>query len=331
MAETSQSSFGSTASPPLLLDETGAALGPSGKEIIGKPIDYRRFRRTYGPLLNTAHPFQASTSLPCSSVHFLDRMKPKFRKSSSQPSRSLSPPSLRFASPSIDENYYRGSNKPIPTTPTGSPFLIKKRRLPVVPFLRRSSHDRNLVSQEAPSYSPNLETTADYPLQPNISLTGRSSKYKNILHQRRSTDAITSGGIYSDSEIVNRPPYDRLFYAHPHRSSTHSNRGRNRRASEAQPSDDPYQGGGNNGNGDKVPVERRDSRTRHTSTRTEMDSNSGDSLAGTGVKHRKERGSIKVKPGNVASGDESESSSKTSLNSAFSNMSSRPRTSRTQG
>lgn len=320
----------------MVLDETGA-VATSGGEVVGpglrltgKPIDYRGFRTAYGPLLSTAHPFQASTSLPCSSVHFLDRMKPKFRKSSSQPSRSLSPPSLRVASPSIDENYYRNSNKPIPTTPTGSPFQVKKRRLPVVPFFRRSSRDRDLVAQEVSSYTPTLDPTTRYPLQPDISLTGRSSKYKNLIQQRRSTEALTQGGMYSDSEIINRPPYDRLFYAHPHRSSTHSNRGRNRRTSEAQPSDDLYQGGDGNGNGDKEPIERRDSRTRHTSTRTEVDGQPGDSLIGTGVKHRKERGSIKVKPVNVASGDESESSSKASVNSAFSNVS-RTRTNRTQG
>ncbi|XP_025018122.1 uncharacterized protein LOC112539621 [Tetranychus urticae] len=248
-------------------------------------------------------------------------MKPKFRKSSSQPSRSLSPPSLRFASPSIDEGYYRGS-KPIPTTPTGSPFQIKKRRLPAVPFLRRASRDRDIVAQEAQGYDSAIGSSG-YPLQPEISLAGRSKQYKTSLHQRRSTEALTSGGMYSDSEIVNRPQYDRLFYAHPHRSST-SSRGRNRRGSEINQSSDAYAG-------EKAPVERRDSRQKHTSGRTELDAPGNDNLAGTGVRHRKERGSIKVKPGNVASEDESESSSKASENSAFSNISSRPRMSRTQG
>uniref|UniRef100_T1L2L6 Regulating synaptic membrane exocytosis protein 2 n=3 Tax=Tetranychus urticae TaxID=32264 RepID=T1L2L6_TETUR len=341
LAETSQSSFGSTASPPLVLDETGgvasgAEAGNASSQLrrsANKSIGYQgqAYRRAFqtkalgdfnrGPLLSAAHPFQASTSLPSSSIHLLDRMKPKFRKSSSQPSRSLSPPSLRFASPSIDEGYYRGS-KPIPTTPTGSPFQIKKRRLPAVPFLRRASRDRDIVAQEAQGYDSAIGSSG-YPLQPEISLAGRSKQYKTSLHQRRSTEALTSGGMYSDSEIVNRPQYDRLFYAHPHRSST-SSRGRNRRGSEINQSSDAYAG-------EKAPVERRDSRQKHTSGRTELDAPGNDNLAGTGVRHRKERGSIKVKPGNVASEDESESSSKASENSAFSNISSRPRMSRTQG
>lgn len=230
-------------------------------------------------------PFQISSSLPshhATSVY--DRIRPEFRKSSSQPSRSLSPPpSLHFASPSHEELYLH-PNKPLPTTPTDpQSFHLKKRRLPQVPLARRSSKD-----------------------QMSLSLGGRSKQWKGTAQQRRSTDALTSVGTYSDSEITARSPYDRLFYAHPTRQP--SQRGRSRRESEIPHHHHMYP---EELGGDR---ERRDSRGERSGQRGELGLHRADSRH-----HHKGRSK---KRDILESGEDSETSV-TSINSAFSNISER--------
>lgn len=99
-------------------------------------------------------------------------------------------------------------------TPTGSASfqMTKKRQLPQVPLIRRSSNEQEFRA-----------------------LPSRGSRQwkGSSVQQRRSAEAITPMGMYSDSEINARPAYDRIIYAHPHRvPSTHQ---RVRRRSVSKP------------------------------------------------------------------------------------------------
>lgn len=180
LADTSQSSFGSSGSPPLVA--ASSLGGASGG--LDYPASGRGRRNRHAFLADTA----LTSSLPSyydtsSDPHF--RYRPEsFRKSSSHPSRSP---------PIPDDALYLQS-------PTGSTVSLGKRQLPQVPLHRRSSRgDR---------------------VQMTLDLEERARHWKVSLHQRRSTEEITPMGMYSDSELSSqRPAYDRPSYAHPHRAT----------------------------------------------------------------------------------------------------------------
>jgi len=248
---------------------------------------HRKNRRQI--FLNEASPI--SSSLPSyyerGAYH---RIRPEFRKSNSQPTRSLSP--FRSPSPLIGDLNF---SKPIPTSPTASSmFQLKKRQLPQVPTLRRTSRCKD---------------------QLHLQVTNKSKTWKTAVSQTtRSIDALTPLRMYSDSGINTRPVCDRIIYAHPHRiTASHHSRGRGRR----QPEINQFY------NSERHSLDRRESKSSNVVQRETSSANQAE------VKYRKERLSSKspklVERGE--SGEESETSSvsKISVESSFSNISERLR------
>ena len=138
------------------------------------------------------------------------RYRPEFRKSSSQPTRSLSPPSLRSRSPSQSIG-----------TPPGSVGLFnKKRHLPQVPAI-----NRRLVENP-----------------PTINLDPHQIQRTWRPHtQQRRPEVVTPSGMYSDSEITTRPVFgNRQFYAHPIKDSGQHHRKDSTRHSRRQTSTSGY-------------------------------------------------------------------------------------------
>ncbi|RWS30277.1 regulating synaptic membrane exocytosis protein 2-like protein [Leptotrombidium deliense] len=293
LADTSQSSFGSNSSPPLLMDD-------QRRRSAGRSFDYYQYSqpgyygsngRSKSRLLDVA-----SSSLPSRfDAVIYNRMRPEFRKSNSQPSRSLSPPSLRPHSPSVGNIFL---SKPVAESPTAP--SSKKRQLPQIPLIRRSSRERDQMT---------------------LNLEGKARHWKTSLQQRRSTEAMTPVGMYSDSEINTRPVYDRLFYAHPHqRHSSHirGRGGRERRSSVLYSPDVS----------DSEHVKERFSSRRPSIRQGSLERKESKE------KQRERSGSRSNQPKPAAggeSGEESESSSKISVTSAFSTLSERPKGVRTLG
>lgn len=301
LADTSQSSFGSTSSPPLLLDDKNLRIGSRSLEHQGyynQPYHsfYQDRKNRRQIFLNEASPI--SSSLPSYyERRTFQRIKPEFRKSSSQPTRSLSP-SFRSPSPSIGDVVF---SKPIPSSPTASSmFLLKKRQLPQVPTLRKASRDKDQLS---------------------FHVSNKSKSWKPQAFQaRKSTDTLAPLAMYSDSEINTRPVCDRIMYAHPHRvAATHHARGRGRR----QPDINSLH------NSESHSVSRCENKA---SSIMQRDSSSANQTEPKYCKERLTCKSPKIIEGEE-SGDESETSSvsKLSAASSYSNISERPReTSRTR-
>lgn len=131
------------------------------------------------------------------SFESLPNYRPEIKKCRSQPSRSLSPPSLRTPTPP----YQDPSLHSLTGTPTGLPLLISKRaerrHLPHVPINPRSN-----------------------PRDPILDLEERARNWKATL-QRKPTEAFSPQGMFFDSEASARTVFgNRRVYAHPHQSSS---------------------------------------------------------------------------------------------------------------
>lgn len=188
-----------------MLDDNRRRSTGRGLEYTATSVPYRGYHaKAIGMRPQLGRPYQLSSSLPCHQLSIHDRVRPDFRKSSSQPSRSLSPPSMRYPSPSHDEILFH-ANKPLPTTPTdphgssaaaAAAFQLRKRRLPPVPMGRRSS-TRDQSSLADPSHR-SWKSSVDH------------------HHQRRISEVPTPLGTYSDSEITAaRLPFDRTYHNQP--------------------------------------------------------------------------------------------------------------------
>ena len=124
------------------------------------------------------------------------RTRPNFRKSSSQPTRSVSP-ALSLRSPT--EPHPPALPYHSHLTWMSQSAMMKKRHLPQVPFIRRLSRDQAVIEAERTQM-------------------WRRSQFH---HRTFSGDAATPQGVYSDSEITSRPySADRLFYVHPTQRAT---------------------------------------------------------------------------------------------------------------
>ncbi|CAG2116617.1 unnamed protein product, partial [Medioppia subpectinata] len=183
LADTSQSSIGSSGSPPLM---NTVDPKPSSRH---NPYNYlpqdvsTMGRRGRQGLLAEGN----ASSLPTNYIlneNESFRYRPEFRKSSSQPTRSLSPPSLRSRSPSHSIG--------TPTSSVGGGHFSKKRHLPQVPAVPRRVVD-------------SVYTGFD-PLQQQQQQQMQSRNWRPNVPQRRSVDRMT-GGMYSDSEITTKPVF----------------------------------------------------------------------------------------------------------------------------
>lgn len=292
MADTSQSSIGSSGSPPLVVNpEHKPSSRPNIYNYLPLDVSQTHRRSRHGMLAEGN-----TSSLPSNYIMTESealRYRPEFRKSISQPTRSLSPPSLRSRSPSQSVG-----------TPTGSGVMFnKKRHLPQVPAVNRRVGDKPILDQQMRSY-------------------------RSDIHQRRS-EAMTPSGMYSDSEITMRPVFgNRQFYAHPMKDSPQERQ--HRRDSGRHSNRRTGSGSGNreyqSENEEHRQKERRESyrELRDESRETRRDSQKSRS-------GRDRRVSTSGQRVGGESGEESETStnSKISVQSAFSTHSDRPRPSRT--
>ena len=301
LADTSQSSIGSSGSPPLIANpDHRQSSRPNVYNYL--PLDVSNTRRRGRQGILTEGNTSSLPSNYAMSENDALRYRPEFRKSSSQPTRSLSPPSLRSRSPSQSIG-----------TPTGSGgVLSKKRHLPQVPAMSRR--------------------LGDHPLAMSLDPNQINRNWRPTPSHRR-PDVVTPSGMYSDSEITMKPVFgNRQFYAHPmkdsaqhqhHRKDSTRDRERHsrRQTSESSSGYREYQSE-TEGHRER---ERRDS---YRPLRDESHSRR-DSQRSRGGRDRRVSTSGQHKGGE--SGEESETStnSKISVQSALSTHSDRPRPSRT--
>ncbi|CAG2122497.1 unnamed protein product, partial [Medioppia subpectinata] len=179
LADTSQSSIGSSGSPPLI---NTVDPKPSSRH---NPYNYlpqdvsTMGRRGRLGLLAEGN----ASSLPTNYIlneNESFRYRPEFRKSNSQPTRSLSPPSLRSRSPSHSIG--------TPTSSVGGGHFSKKRHLPQVPAV-----PRRVVDSVYTGFDPLQQQQQQM----------QSRNWRPNVPQRRSVDRMT-GGMYSDSEITTK-------------------------------------------------------------------------------------------------------------------------------
>lgn len=307
LADTSQSSIGSSGSPPLVVNPE---YKPNPRPNIYNylPLDVSNTHRRGRPgMLAEGNTSSLPTNYMMTENEAL-RYRPEFRKSSSQPTRSLSPPSLRSRSPSQSIG-----------TPTGSVGMFnKKRHLPQVPAVNRRVGDQTFGLERQ-----------------------QIRTYKSSVHQRR-PEVLTPSGMYSDSEITMRPVFgNRQFYAHPIKDSPQERQERHHRrdsqrhstrrtASSSNAAYKEYQSeseGHRERDRDRErEKERRESYRELRDDSREIRRDSQKSRSG-----RDRRVSTSVQRVGGESGEESETStnSKMSVQSAFSTHSDRPRPSRT--
>ncbi|KAI1289186.1 Rab-3-interacting molecule unc-10 [Halotydeus destructor] len=222
LADTSQSSFGSSNSPPLTTDDLRLRRATAGHNVDYYPHSLHeltpsgpmrgRVPRPRHQLLREAH--MMASSLPSqyetgSNVN----IRPIFRKALSQPSRSLSP----VVSLHTPSEYHSGASLAT-MTPTGqlsrqtqvlwpasgstgsamSGYYGKKRQLPQVPPLSSRRSSRACRDQAT------------------LELEERARQWK-LTHRAPSTETVNMQGMYSDSEVNTRTSYasEKLFYVHP--------------------------------------------------------------------------------------------------------------------
>lgn len=170
-------------------------------------------------LPSTSGLYQPHHSSSFTNFHRAPSLRPEFRKSSSQPTRSISPPTLR--SPSSATNF-------MPSAGSSSKFLRQsamcanralnlKRHLPIVPALAQSNtvqapvQQASMYSQMGGSYDASMNTAG---FMPALAPTGYSSY--TSMHQPSIENVITPQAIYSDSEVMMKPVFgNRPLYGHP--------------------------------------------------------------------------------------------------------------------
>lgn len=251
LADTSQSSFESAGSPSqrLLQEEyqresaiLHSAQGTSVDAYSSSPTpsmvrhplrraDLHRLRTHRHPLMTEG---MMATSLP--SKHdeddFTSSVRPSFRKSASQPTRSMSP-ALSLRSPTEAHSssmvFSAAAHAQAAWSSKGQ-FYSKKRQLPQVPLPGgRSSRDQ--INYPASQHLPTAVPTFD-PMQEVDRPSHHHHGYRSHFTRTSSGDSMTPQGMYSDSEITARPSYsaDKVFYAHPTHRSISGSTPRNRRS-----------------------------------------------------------------------------------------------------
>ena len=255
LADTSQSSFESGGSPSqrllheeyqresaMLHSSQGTSVDAYSSSptpgMVRHPLRRADLHRLRGHATHR-HPLMTdmmATSLP-SKYDEEDYHRPSFRKSASQPTRSMSP-ALSLRSPteppghSSSMAFSSTAHAAAWTTSKSAAFYSKKRQLPQVPMTGRSSRDQlNYAPQMYPG-------TTGIPFDPNEQLPPPQRThhpYRSHFTRTSSGDSMTPQGMYSDSEITARPSYstEKLFYAHPtHRPmSTTAHRDRRSKSS----------------------------------------------------------------------------------------------------
>lgn len=232
MADTSQSSFESGGSPSqrLLAEEyqresamihssQGTSVDAYSSSptpgMVRHPLRRADLHRLRGHASHR-HPLMTegmmASSLPTKYEEEEFNTRPSFRKSASQPTRSMSP-ALSLRSPTEPPGHsssmvFSAAAHAQAAWTSKAAFYSKKRQLPQVPLTGRSSRDQ--LNFPPPQVFPSA-----IPFDP--SKQQQRHTYRSHFTRTSSGDSMTPQGMYSDSEITARPSYstDKLFYAHP--------------------------------------------------------------------------------------------------------------------
>lgn len=183
-------------------------------------------------MMATSLPSQYESGITEEEYRSFEDSRPSFRKSASQPTRPISPalslwsPTEMHPGPSTSPYGTRHPRQPLPphhhlmTGRSPSPSVWTQATLAARLAMSSPSKKRQLpqVPQQMTRRQPSLPHELLQHQQPQGPRSWRAMS--QAFARASSGEALTPMGMYSDSELSSTRPSDRLFYAHPTRSSS---------------------------------------------------------------------------------------------------------------